>query len=350
MTTMVNAKYFKGVIMSSIFRFAVSALLGSTFLITAPATTAGALPELMQKSSETAPQTPRPHGLATSMALRQLDAMKTDAPARSQPASSSAGKIASASDQSVAEGVFSADRTVASMAAVDSAAGAPICDAYFTQSQALAPNLATAYKAMAAGDKAGQAAVLPALQVQFNGLLPYEIRPETCGGGTHINAYTNYQFFQLSTLRARGIDTGLPATLPLVKQPDLNHSALAYTVGWIKYEQADFEGALSAFGKGLALYPHDHALQSEYLATLMQLQRFDQVVAFTDKVLTGTYDLTDQDRAKFYASRGIGLLFKGDIAGADDSLTVALRYQWSEEVAKMQTEIRAAAAKGAAPK
>jgi tetratricopeptide (TPR) repeat protein len=338
--------------MSFGLRFTISALLGSTFLVAAPAAMAGALPELMQKASETAPQTPRPHGLATSMALRQLDAMETGAPttaARSQPASTSVGKIASASDQSVTDGVFSADRTVASMAAVDSAAGAPICEAYFTQSQALAPNLAAAYKAMAAGDKAGQAALLPALQVQFNGLLPYEIRPETCGG-THINAYTNYQFFQLSTLRARGIDTGLPADLPLVKQPDLNQSALAYTVGWIKYEQADFEGALSAFGKGLALYPHDHALQSEYLATLMQLQRFDQVVAFTDKVLTGTYDLTDQDRAKFYASRGIGLLFKGDIAGADDSLTVALRYQWSEEVAKMQTEIRAAAANGAAAK
>ena len=138
-----------------------------------------------------------------------------------------------------------------------------------------------------------------------------------------------------------------PANLPLVKQPNLNHSALAYTVGWIKYEQGDFEGALTAFGKGLALYPHDHALQSEYLATLMQLQRFDQLVAFADKVLTTTYDLTDEDRSKFYAARGVALVFKNDLAGADDSLTVALRYSWSEDVAKMQAEIRAAAAKGA---
>jgi tetratricopeptide (TPR) repeat protein len=324
--------------------------MGSAFLVTAPAATADILPELTRLSQETTPQMPRPHGLATSTALRQLDAMKNGAPAvamKSQPAATSGGKTATASDQSITEGVFSTDRTVASMAAVDSAAGAPICDAYFTQSQALAPNLTKTYQAMAAGDKAGQAAVLPALQAQLTALLPYEIRPEVCNGN-HINAYTDYQFFQLSVLRAKGVDTGLPANLPVVKQPNLNHSALAYSVGWIKYEQADFEGALAAFGKGLAMYPHDHALQSEYLATLMQLQRFDQLVAFTDNVLINTYDLKDEDRSKFYAARGIGLLFKGDMAGADDSLTVALRYQWSEEVAKMQTEIRAAAAKGAA--
>ncbi|MBP2158366.1 MULTISPECIES: hypothetical protein [Asticcacaulis] len=335
--------------MSVKFRAAISALLGTTVLVAAPLAMAENLPALTRLSPEATPQTPRPHGLATSMALRQLEAIKTGAPiaaAKSQPAATATGKTAAASEQSVTEGVFSADRTVASMAAVDSAAGAPICDAYFTQSQALAPNLATAFKAMTAGDKAGQAAVLPALQAQLNGLLPYEIRPETCNGN-HINAYTDYQYFQLSTLRARGIDTGLPANLPLVKQPNLNHSALAYTVGWIKYEQADFEGALTAFGKGLALYPHDHALQSEYLATLMQLQRFDQLVAFADKVLTGTYDLTDEDRSKFYAARGVALVFKNDLAGADDSLTVALRYSWSEDVAKMQAEIRAAAAKGA---
>lgn len=337
--------------MSSAIRLSVAACLGSTFLMAAPAALAGTLPALTQTGAAPAPERPRGHGLATSMALRHLEAIKAGAPAglvKAEPAASPAGKTATASDQSVTEGVFSTDRTVASMAAVDSAAGAPICEAYFTQSQGLAPALGRAFQAMSAGDKAGQAAALPALQTLLNGLLPYEIRPETCGGGTHINAYTNYQYFQLSTLRARGIDTGLPASLPLVKQPDMNHSALAYSVGWIKYEQADFEGALAAFGKGLAMYPHDHPLQSEYLAALMQLQRFDQVVAFTDKVLTSTYDLTDEDRGKFYASRGIGLLFKGDIAGADDSFTVALRYHWSEDVAKMQTEVRAAVAKAAA--
>ena len=340
--------------MSVKFRFAVTALLGSTFLVTAPLVMApmamaDILPGQAQPQSSAAVDMPRPHGLATSMGLRQLEAMKAGAPAiamKAQPASVHSGKITTASDQSVTEGVFSAERTVASMAAIDSAAGAPICDAYFTQSQGLAPNLASAFKAMTAGDKAGQAAILPALQAQFNGLLPYEIRPEICNAN-HINAYTDYQFFQLSTLRAQGVDTGFPANLPLVKQPNLNHSALAYTVGWIKYEQGDFEGALAAFGKGLALYPNDHALQSEYLATLMQLQRFDQLIAFADKVLTTTYDLTDEDRGKYYATRGVALVFKGDIAGADDSLTVALRYNWSEDVAKMQTEIRAAAGKGA---
>ncbi len=341
---MVNASFYLGVYMSRTFRCTISALLGTTVLMTASLAMAENLPALTRLSPEATPQTPRPHGLATSMALRQLDAIKTGAPvatAKSQPAATSTGKTATASDQAVTEGVFSADRTVASMAAVDSAAGAPICDTYFTQSQGLADNLAVAFKAMTAGDKAGQAAVLPALQTQLNGLLPYEIRPETCNGN-HINAYTDYQFFQLSILRAKGIDTGLPANLPLVKQPNLNHSALAYTVGWIKYEQGDFEGALTAFGKGLALYPHDHALQSEYLATLMQLQRFDQLIAFADKVLINTYDLNDEDRGKFYAARGVALVFKNDFAGADDSLTVALRYNWSEDVAKMQTELRVA--------
>lgn len=330
--------------MSSKIRLSISALMGFTCLSVGLPVAADTLPASALNPSAR-PEMPRPHGLATSIA-----ALKLNAPApvvQSQPASSSAGKIATASDSSVTEGTFANNRTVANDAAKDSAAGAGTCEAYFTQSQAMSTSLINAFKAMSAGDKAGQAAALPALQSQLNGLLPYEIKAEICGGN-HINAYTDYQYFQLSTLRERGVDTGLPANLPLVKQPDLNHSAVAYATGWIKFEQSDFDGALAAFNKGLALYPHEHSLQSEKIAALMQLGRAAEVVSYIDTILSNTHDLTDAERAKMFAARGLGLVLTGNFQGADDSFTVSLRYSWSDDVDALQKELRAAVAQ--APK
>ncbi|ESQ89705.1 hypothetical protein ABAC460_12625 [Asticcacaulis sp. AC460] len=232
--------------------------------------------------------------------------------------------------------------TDAGSAATDSAGAVGTCDAYFTKSQSMSTDLSTAFTAMNPKDPAKMAAILPALQRHLDSLPAAEVRAEVCNGN-HINAYTTYQNVVLGVQRDKGIDTGFPAILPVVKQPELNHSSVAYTVGWIKYEQGDFPGALAAFNKGLIMFPHNHPLQNEYLATLVQMQNGPGIVAYAEKILSQTYDLDDTMRGKVWAAHGLGLFFSGKVKEADDSLSVSLRYNYDPSVVELQTALKQAA-------
>ena len=224
------------------------------------------------------------------------------------------------------------------------------CEAYFAQSRAVAPIIEPAFKAMAAHDAAALETQMPALEAAFKDLPSEEIKPEVCGG-THINAYTRHQFLELSVMRAHGVDTGLPASLPLIKQPELSLGPMAFVIGWTKYGEKDYGGALAVFGKGLAMFPHEHNLQHEYMATLLAQKQGEQAIAFVDTVLTGTFDLDDRERANFFEGRAIGLimLHAGDAADADFS--AAQKYFFTEEVKSLQDSLRAsrAAAQAKAP-
>ena len=338
--------------MSSKFRNI--ALLGFTCLATAFALPCLAetspVPAIAALTPGSAEALPQLHSLDSGILSRQLSVLASGAQttaAQQFPAAAKARKMVAAGDVTAPEGAVSSTQTVAMSAAKDSATMAGVCQAYFDQSVALAPSLSPAFQAMSAREMTKLTAMLPDLEKQLQGLTPYEIAPEVCGG-THINAYTSYQFTELSTLRAHGVDIGMPAALPIIKQPDLNQGALAYAVGWIKYEQKDFDGALAAYSKGLAMFPHDHNLQSEYIGTLLQLQRGQDTVNFADSVLEHTYDMDDGTRAKMFAARAIGLLFMGAIDAADDSFTISLYYRYDESVSKMRDEVRAAAAKAKA--
>jgi len=252
--------------------------------------------------------------------------------------SGAAGGLASASDTPVMEFPVDGAHRAAEDKGQEVVASVGICDAYFTQSQTLSASLTAVFKSMSAGDKAGLQALLPTLQKQLDDILPYEIKPEVCGGD-HINAYTSYQFAELNLMRSYNINSGFPANLPIVKQPDLNQAALAYAVGWTKYELGDFEGAAAAYGKGLAMYPHQHMLQQEYVATLIQLERGAQALSFIDGVLGTTYDLNDEERAKMFEGRGVALLLTGAVDPAVDSLSVAQKYHYTDEVAQLLDKI-----------
>lgn len=217
------------------------------------------------------------------------------------------------------------------------------CNAHFTRSVAIGPLVTQAYTAMSAKNAADFTNLLPALESEFNALPASEIKPETCDGN-HINAYTIHQFTELSVLKARGLATGFPAGLPIVKQPDLNHAGLAYAVGWIKYEQNDFDGAIAAYAKGLAMFPHDIALQQEYLAALMQLARYADVISFADKILSDGTTMDDATRAKAYKARAVAQYAQGDLTGADEMVGVSLKYANTTETQDLQTQIRDAIA------
>ncbi len=246
--------------------------------------------------------------------------------------------LASASDTPVMDFPVDAAHRAAEDKGQDVVATTGVCDAYFAQSQSLTTSLSAAFKSMGAGDKASLQVLLPTLQKQLDDLLPYEVKPEVCGGD-HINAYSSYQFIELNLMRAYNANSGLPANLPIVKQPDLNQQALAYAVGWTKYELGDFEGAAAAYGKGLAMFPHQHMLQQEYVAALFQLHQGAQALSFIDGALGTTYDLNDEERAKMFEGRGVALLMMGAIDPAIDSLGVAQKYHYTDEVAKLLDQL-----------
>lgn len=213
------------------------------------------------------------------------------------------------------------------------------CDAHFTRSQGMTEALTEAFTVMQTKDAAGMARSLPKLEALLNAVPATEIKPELCGN--RINAYSRYHYARLSFLRANGVDTGFPKDALIVKQPDLNHSSVAYAIGWIRYEQGDFAGALAAFEKGLAIDPHNNDLQNEYIATLAQLGRYADVVSFADKTLMREFDIADQTRAKLYKARGVALFANGDLKASLDSLTVALRYQRDEETSNIEQQVKA---------
>ncbi|RYG32272.1 MAG: hypothetical protein EON93_11540 [Burkholderiales bacterium] len=224
-------------------------------------------------------------------------------------------------------------------AAAPSAIAQETCDGYFTRSQTMGPLLTKAYAAMSPANLETLKQLLPELDSALTTLPAKEVAPEVCGGN-HINAYTPHQHAQLSFLRARNVDIGFPTNLPIVKQPELNHSGIAYATGWIKYELGDFAGALAAFDKGLAMFPHNADLQNEKLATLVQLKRYADVSAYSEKVLADSYTLTDENRAKVWQARAVGMMGAKDNKGADEALTVAMRYADREETRALQKQLR----------
>jgi hypothetical protein len=318
--------------------------LGFACLLAAPALAATAT-----GTAQLATERPNPHAMNDmDVASRAIVTATTMAGAAPKIAPFTAESTVSATDMATVDLPTSNTFKTAADAAHESAAvaGTGVCDGYFTQSQALTSNLVPALQAMGKRDLATLGQLLPAMQAQLAGIVASEVKPEACDG-THINAYTDYSYFEISTLRDHGVDIGLPAALPIVKQPDLNQAPLAYTVGWVLYEQQDFPSALAAYSKGLLMFPHDHALQNEYIATLMKLNRGAQTVSYAESVLDGTYDLTDDERAKFFVARAVGLIMMGRLDDADSSFSIALRYNYTDTAKQMQTQLRAARASAA---
>ncbi|HVZ30159.1 MAG TPA: hypothetical protein VG839_07175 [Asticcacaulis sp.] len=322
-------------------KYTVSAIgLGLVYLVAAPAFAAPS-PTTPQASFDRSYQHSAEDMDVASRAIVAATTLPSGVAPKTRPMGT-AEATATAEDNAVVELPSSSTFRTAADAARESAGmtTTAVCDAYFTQSQALTPTLGPAYEALGKRDLTTLGTLLPGLQAQLNGIVASEVKPEVCDG-THINAYSDYSYFETNVLRNHNIDTGLPAALPLVKQPDLLLAPLAYAVGWTLYEQKDFQSALAAYGKGLVMFPHDHTLQNEYIATLLQLGRGAQTVSYAEGVIDGTYDLSDDDRAKFFAARAVGLVMMGRLDEADASLGISLRYHYNDSVKQMRDQLRA---------
>ncbi len=230
---------------------------------------------------------------------------------------------------------------VFALAAAAPIASAQTCDAYFTKSQSLGPLLTKAYAAMSPANIETMKTLLPELESALNALPAQEVKAEVCGGN-HINAYTVYQNAELNFQRARGVDIGFPKDFPIVKQPELNQSSIAYATGWMRYELGDFSSALAAFEKGLVMFPHNAELQNEKLATLTQLKRYSDIIAYSEKILADSHAMSDENRAKVWQARAVGFMGTNDNKLADESLNVSLRYLDNADTRALQKRVREA--------
>lgn len=222
--------------------------------------------------------------------------------------------------------------------------GAPLahaqdaCEANLAASRDMAQVVIDAFTAIKAKDRAGQDKVLPQLEAVFNKLPAAEIKPVLCSA-THIDVYTPDQFAELSFLREHGVDIGFPKNIPIVKQPRLNQENLAYAVGWIKYEQGNFAGALTVFEKALKMYPDSPELQNEYLASLMQLKRYADVAAAGERFMTNSYLMTDTTRSKVYQAMALAQINIGQNDAAKQSAQVAVYYDDNDSTRQTKQQI-----------
>lgn len=216
------------------------------------------------------------------------------------------------------------------------------CDTLMAQSRSLSDAVSQAFEAIQAKDAAAQTQILPRLEVLFSGLPATEIKPQVCNN-VYISAYTVMQYTRLNLQRAAGIDTGFPANLPIVKQPQLNQDNLSYALGWIKYEKGDFPGALAVFEKGLKISPDNQELQNEYLASLMQLKRYADVISASTKFIENTLVMTDAGRSKVFQALALAQFLTGDTTQAATSAQTAVYYDNNDSTRATLEQIKSAA-------
>lgn len=212
------------------------------------------------------------------------------------------------------------------------------CEANLEASRKMAQVVSDAFVAIKAKDRPAQDKSLPAIEAVFTKLPATEIKPVTCSNA-HIDVYTPDQFTRLSLLRANGVDTGYPTNVPIVKQPRLNQENLAFAVGWIKYEQQNYTGALASFEKALKMYPDSPELQNEYLATLMQLKRYSDLVAAAEGYLQNSYLMTDATRSKVYQAMALAQANLNQKDAAKQSAQVAVYYDNNDSTLQTQQQV-----------
>lgn len=204
---------------------------------------------------------------------------------------------------------------LAPMAAQAQQAG---CDAYTRQAAELKPDLDKAVLLMQARDIAALKAMLLALQARLDNIPASPPQAQRCGA--EVRVYDPHQLAAFTALRKAGKPLPGFGTGARLVPIELNFGNLAYVVGWIQYELGDFEAARIAYAKGLAVAPNEHNLTKEYVAVLLNQDKFAEIVRFIDRFLASDTDLQGSERADLIAIKALGQARTADLAGAQASL------------------------------
>jgi tetratricopeptide (TPR) repeat protein len=197
------------------------------------------------------------------------------------------------------------------------------CAAHQADKDAFSGDLGEAFKLMQARDIPGATKFLPKLEAHLARLPAAMPAPQRCG--TDVLVYDHHQFLRFTTLQKAGKPVpGYAAGTSFVEQA-LDFNSLAYAVGWLHFENKDFDKALTAYAKGLAIAPGDHDLSNEYVATLISQSNFAGVVPFVDAFLGSDTDLDAKSRGAFLGAKAIAQWKLGNTAGAKVTAAASLR-------------------------
>lgn len=211
----------------------------------------------------------------------------------------------------------------AMLLAAPAAHAADACTTLEARTAAFEPDLKAAFELMKARDIAGARKYLPKLEAYFAAIPATMPQPARCGAEVAVFDYHQYLRFTELTGAGKTVP-GYPAgTKFTFKLLDLN--ALAYAVGWLNYENQNFDKALAAYTKGLSIAPGDHDLSSEYVATLMQQKNYAPIIPFADTYLSGDTDISPKARASMMGGKAIAQTLTGNKAGGRATLEAAVK-------------------------
>jgi tetratricopeptide (TPR) repeat protein len=194
----------------------------------------------------------------------------------------------------------------------------------------------TAIDLMQAHDVAKLDALMPDLKTALGHAPDKPSLPERCGDILII--YTD-QMDEMLSLAAllNGHEKEMGAA-KVEQREALPYALLAFIVGWIDYEHADYAGAHEAYAKGLRNDPDYNALVMEDTLTLAGLHRSDEALTQFDAYLARNHDLPDEMMANALRKRGYVLVELGRWDEAEAAYKDSLKLMPDDETAQSELE------------
>jgi tetratricopeptide (TPR) repeat protein len=210
----------------------------------------------------------------------------------------------------------------------------------------------------AAREKADQALAMSALDLiqahdmdKLNALLPdletalghapdAPSYPEHCGDSLILYSDEMSDFLTLSAMVA-GHEKAFGAS-KVEQRAALPYPLLAFVVGWIYFENGDFQSAHDAYAKGLENDPDYGSLILEDTLALAALHRSPEALAQLDAYLARNPDLPDEMRANALRKRGYVLIELERWDEAETTYKDSLKLDPDNETARGELEYIAA--------
>lgn len=181
-------------------------------------------------------------------------------------------------------------------------------------------------------DQAKLNQMLPDLKAALNHAPDMPAKPEHCDDT--INVYSDkLSDMLIITAMLQGHEKDIGAT-EVVQKGASAYPLLAFVVGWIEYENGDYQSAHEAYAKGLKNDPDYHSLVMEDTLALAFMGRSAEGLQQLDAYLARNEDLDDSDAAAAQRKRGYVLVELGRWGEAEKAYKASLKLDPGNTIAK----------------
>jgi len=174
--------------------------------------------------------------------------------------------------------------------------------------------------------------MLPDLKAALDHAPDMPAKPEHCGDTINIYSDNIADLLAVTAILA-GHEKEIGASQALQKAA-LPYPLLAFVVGWIEYENGDYQAAHEAYAKGLKNDPDYHSLVMEDTLALAFIGRSADALQQLDAYLARNNDLDDKDMAAAQRKRGYVLVELGRWDEAEKAYKDSLRLEPGNTIAQ----------------